>query len=257
MDSQLPLFILVFLFFGIYIYLKTVVFPKVKGGMGELEVSLRLRRLNKKKYIVLSNILLKVGDSTTQIDHLVISKSGIFVIETKNYKGWIHGHENSEYWKQTLYRKQYPFKNPINQNKVHVYFLKKSLQEYPHLNFYPLVVFTGRAVLKNVKNWTPVIYAHQLIKTIRQQDEEPILTYEQMKSISSRLDKIKLLGGKERRGHVRRIRKRSKENNKNSVSGACPVCGGSLVKRQGRYGGFYGCSNFPRCTYTINLGENS
>ena len=32
----------------------------------------------------------------------------------------------------------------------------------------------------------------------------------------------------------------------------CPVCGGKLVLRKGRYGAFYGCSNFPECRYTRN-----
>lgn len=30
----------------------------------------------------------------------------------------------------------------------------------------------------------------------------------------------------------------------------CPRCGGELVKRNGRYGPFYGCGNYPRCKYT-------
>lgn len=32
----------------------------------------------------------------------------------------------------------------------------------------------------------------------------------------------------------------------------CPRCGGSLVKRKGRYGAFWGCSGFPNCRYTEN-----
>ena len=33
----------------------------------------------------------------------------------------------------------------------------------------------------------------------------------------------------------------------------CPQCGGVLVKRSGKYGEFYGCSNFPQCRYTRKL----
>lgn len=33
---------------------------------------------------------------------------------------------------------------------------------------------------------------------------------------------------------------------------SCPRCGGGLVKRNGRFGAFYGCSNFPDCRYTRN-----
>ncbi|MBO4847234.1 MAG: topoisomerase DNA-binding C4 zinc finger domain-containing protein [Lachnospiraceae bacterium] len=30
----------------------------------------------------------------------------------------------------------------------------------------------------------------------------------------------------------------------------CPECGGELRVKQGRYGDFYGCSNFPSCRFT-------
>lgn len=33
----------------------------------------------------------------------------------------------------------------------------------------------------------------------------------------------------------------------------CPRCKGELVRREGRYGSFYGCSNFPSCRYTRNV----
>ncbi len=30
----------------------------------------------------------------------------------------------------------------------------------------------------------------------------------------------------------------------------CPNCGGKLKERNGKYGKFYGCSNYPECKYT-------
>lgn len=32
--------------------------------------------------------------------------------------------------------------------------------------------------------------------------------------------------------------------------GVCPKCGGELIMRDGKYGSFIGCSNFPKCRYT-------
>ena len=32
--------------------------------------------------------------------------------------------------------------------------------------------------------------------------------------------------------------------------GICPHCGGKLRMRNGKYGSFIGCSNFPKCRYT-------
>ena len=33
-------------------------------------------------------------------------------------------------------------------------------------------------------------------------------------------------------------------------AGICPRCGGHLVEREGRYGPFYGCENYPKCKFT-------
>lgn len=49
----------------------------------------------------------------------------------------------------------------------------------------------------------------------------------------------------------------NKKPRKNSFfelpSAMCPYCGSNLVKRNGRYGTFYGCSNYPKCTYTKDI----
>ena len=33
----------------------------------------------------------------------------------------------------------------------------------------------------------------------------------------------------------------------------CPDCGGKLEKREGKYGAFLGCTNFPKCRYTRDV----
>ena len=99
--------------------------PKNIGKFGEKRVARKLDWLSK-EYTTLNDILLPTHYGTTQIDHIVVSPYGIFVIETKNYKGWIFGHENSEEWKQSLLGKkrfwgwsseQHKFRNPIRQNE--------------------------------------------------------------------------------------------------------------------------------------------
>lgn len=35
--------------------------------------------------------------------------------------------------------------------------------------------------------------------------------------------------------------------------GICPRYGGQLILRQGKFGSFYGCSNFPKCKFILNL----
>ena len=63
-----------------------IIFSKrIKGLVGEKTISTILLLLDKTEYKVINNIVLKSGAGTTQIDHLIISDFGIFVIETKNF----------------------------------------------------------------------------------------------------------------------------------------------------------------------------
>lgn len=40
------------------------------------------------------------------------------------------------------------------------------------------------------------------------------------------------------------------KNNKINDDDICPVCGGALIEKKGKYGVFIGCSNYPKCYYT-------
>ncbi len=121
--------------------------PTWKGRIGEIKVSLRLKALGN-DYVVLNDILISQSEYSSQIDHLVISRFGIFVIETKNYKGWIFGNEKSEHWMQILYKHKHTFRNPIKQNWSHVYALKSLLSQYKSIKYFPIVVFSNNAELK-------------------------------------------------------------------------------------------------------------
>ena len=89
-----------------------ILYPKLRGLVGELKVKLKLKQLPEKEYIVLNDIMLEDENGTHQIDHLVISKYGIFVIEMKNYYGLIIGDEYKNNWTQYLGKKKSDFKNP-------------------------------------------------------------------------------------------------------------------------------------------------
>lgn len=253
MEFQVFFIILLLIITGISYYLKKVVVPKIKGAYGEHQVSRKLRRLKKSKYIVLNDILLEYGNGTTQIDHIVISKSGIFVIETKNYKGWIHGHEKSEYWSQTLYKYKNKFRNPIKQNWVHVYALKSVLSKLYSHKFFPIIVFTGSGKLKNITSNLPVIYTKQLLKTIRKNSKELNLSESEMKAIADKILHFNITGRKRKQQHVKQVRKKARSTNRKEKLKICPKCNGKLEKRKGKYGKFYGCSNFPKCRYTLNV----
>jgi hypothetical protein len=69
--------------------------PVLKGKAGERKVKNVLEKLDQNHYISFHDVYIPInnGKKTSQVDHIVLSQNGIYVIETKNYKGWITGAE--------------------------------------------------------------------------------------------------------------------------------------------------------------------
>ena len=178
----------------------------------------------------------------------------IFVIETKNYKGWIHGNEKSEYWTQSIYNKKTKFRNPIRQNWAHIYALKEALSEFQQIRYFPIVVFAGSASLKNVNSQMPVIYDNELVQTIMKSSKFPNLSIVQVDSIVDKLNEVKSLDKEAKKEHVYQVWNYVHERRQKEKLLICPRCGGKLIFREGPYGKFYGCSNYPKCRYKLSCG---
>jgi hypothetical protein len=113
----------------------------------------RLSREVKKRfpppdYHLLNHITLRLKDGTTQVDHTLVSRFGVFVIETKDYKGWIFADAKDRYWTQVLYRSKFRFQNPIRQNYRHVCAVRELLEFLDADVVHSAVVFAGEAVFK-------------------------------------------------------------------------------------------------------------
>ena len=121
--------------------------PMWKGKYSEKLVNNKIQELPE-EYVVFNDLLFESNGYSTQIDHIVVSPYGVFVIETKGYKGWILGRENGEYWTQTIYKSKHQFYNPIKQNAGHVRFLHHLLKCSTDILFIPIVVFNNSAELK-------------------------------------------------------------------------------------------------------------
>ena len=117
---------------------------------GESTVSRVLQsNFRTKDYHLLNHITLEFRGITTQIDHILLSRFGIFVIETKDYKGWIFANVNHDTWTQVLFRAKFKFKNPIKQNFRHVQAVRELLEFLPEGAIQSVVVFAGQAEFKN------------------------------------------------------------------------------------------------------------
>ena len=122
--------------------------PKVKGRIGERAVrSVIGKDLDEETYIEFHDLIIPSRSGTTQIDHIYVSVFGIFVIETKNYTGWIFGSEKQSKWTQVVYKQKHYFQNPLRQNYAHIKALSELLQ-LSEEKFHSMVVFLGDCELK-------------------------------------------------------------------------------------------------------------
>ena len=221
--------------------------PNIKGSIGERKVSKALNTLDNNEYKVINNVMIRTDRGTTQIDHVVISVYGIFVIETKNYKGLIFGNEYDDNWKQVIYKRSERFRNPIKQNYGHVAALKERLNLEKDLLIISIIAFTNRASLK-VNTKTPVMYDNDVVSYIRSYNNK-LISEDDVKRIYYDLLMSNIDSKDTRKEHVHSIRKNLRERENNINNNICPRCGKALVKRQGKHGEFIGCSGFPKCRF--------
>lgn len=183
--------------------------PFLKGKIGEFAVAAHVKLYLKGDYILLNDLTLPdIESGTTQIDHILLSPYGIFVIETKNYKGWIFGTERQKQWTQKIYKQSFKFQNPIHQNYKHMKALEKILADILDKEFiHTVIVFMPEAVFKtdmpsNVfrgADWT------DYVKTYKQSVISPM----KLKRVQLRLEKeILEKSWKTNRQHVENLKQR-------------------------------------------------
>jgi restriction system protein len=219
-----------------------------KGVLGEWQVNLLIKFfLDKNDYHLIKNVTIPTDDGTTQIDHIIVSKYGVFVIETKNMKGWIFGSANQKQWTQQIFKHKSKFQNPLHQNYKHVKTLETCLKTQSDTIF-SLIIFIGDSTFKTkmpdnvrfarggieyIKSKTDIVFNAQEVVSVIEQVESGRLE----RSFKTNLQHIK---------HVKEIVK-GKSDTK-----SCTKCGSNMVLRKSTKGKnaeneFWGCSTFPRC----------
>lgn len=137
-------------------------------------------------YHLLNNITLPFDDGTTQIDHVLVSKGGIFVVESKHYSGWIFANPSSTTWTQVMFKQKYKFQNPLRQNYKHIKAIQQVLDFVPSVHIHSLVAFTGDAEFKTEQP-TGIFDVAGLVQHIRQFTSE-VLTENRMQFCVGRLE---------------------------------------------------------------------
>ena len=240
-------------FLGVIIIgiLCSIFYKKIIGKIGELDVSHELNKLPSNQYSIINNVMLyDENGKSHQIDHIVFSKFGIFVIETKNFEGLIKGNTYDKQWIQILGKTKNYFYNPVHQNYGHIKVLEEKLNLKEN-KFNSIVCFSDKAKL-NITGNGNVINTRNLVNK-RINEHTKIIIQE---DINDLIKEVKTLQDKSLNrsfNHVNNIKKSL--NEKTSDNRVCPKCGEKLVERKGKYGDFLGCYNYPRCKYTWKLNK--
>ena len=221
--------------------LSAIFYKKIVGWFGEYWTKQALNKLPKDKYKILNDIFISTNSGTHQIDHIIVSKYGVFSIETKQYNGYITGNKYDKNWVRHAGNKKYYYTNPIRQNYGHVKALSELLK-IDESKIYNIVCIPSKAKLKIEHDGELVGYDTIVEKILSYKNE----VIDNVEKIVNEIELNNITDKNAKKEHIKNI----KENIIDKDLNKCPKCEGQLVERTGKYGNFMGCSNYPKCKYT-------
>lgn len=163
-----------------------------KGFLGETVINVAMwLKLEKDVYHRLNGITLpRANGGSTQIDHIIVSVYGIFVIETKNYKGWIYGSEKQKQWTKVFQNgSKFKFQNPLHQNYLHI----KTLADLLGLElsyFHSMIAFIGECELKTRDELPEHVLTSGMVSYVKKKQDK-ILTEDEVASIVEQINSNK------------------------------------------------------------------
>jgi len=220
-----------------------------KGWIGEKKTQFNLwLGLDSNLYQRFHDVIIPSSHGTTQIDHILVSPFGIFVVETKNYKGWIYGSEDQSTWTQVIYKSKHKFQNPLRQTHRH----KKVLSKYLGVGesfILPVISFVGDVELKTE---LPTNVLTSRVSSYIKQFNEQVFSNDEVERITGLLSNVKSEYNISKSEHIQSLEDRY------SSDTICPKCGSNLILREVKQGSrrgsqFLGCSSFPRCRFTKQI----
>ena len=181
-----------------------IFYKKIIGKAGEFHVKNELKKLPNDKYLILNDVMIEDNNTTYQIDHIVVSEFGIFVIETKQYNGYIVGNEYEKKWKQN---NKFYINNPIHQNYGHIKALENVLKLEGN-KFVPIVCIPSTAKIQ-VESKSHVLHIDELNETILSYKEKIIDNYREIYKI---IDSLNIVDRDKRKKHVEYAKKNKRQS---------------------------------------------
>ena len=232
-----------------------------RGELGEQAIATELLQLNKNnsekgspEYLIINDLLLADGVYSSQIDHIVVSQYGVFVIETKTMSGTISGSLDSEYWGQSLAGVLYKFRNPVLQNAGHINAIRNILNDRSNsIPICSIIAFSPDADLNFDNKF--IVHFYEVVPLISSY-RKVRLPKGVVKGIYKKLSEENETNPEVRKKHVELAQQRKAYSHELIKRNICPRCGGFLIIRKGKKGPFYGCSSYPRCRFTLPMSKD-
>ena len=270
--------------------------PARRGRIAEKRVRKTLSSLKAPDYRLLNDIIIATPafagtpPRQTQVDHILVSTRGVFVIETKGLTGHITGAEHAQFWNQKFFRSAHSFYNPILQNRTHIRALRRAVPSIPEEAIVSVVLFTDswridilteekiiqRQLLPDLhirrtldpeqevppRWWRPkrkqvildtyslVTRLQPLIREIKRR--KPILSTEMVELLAKRIQQVGERNESLKGRQAAAATNAAKASDAKIRAGICPRCGGSLLTRHGEYGPFLACSRYPQCRFVCS-----
>ena len=201
-------------------YMKTEYFAATKtpynkirrdrGLSGEYLTYKELTRLAGNKKFLFNCYLPKDDGTTSEMDLILLHSSGIYVLESKNYSGWIFGTETKRLWTQTFRNGgKEKFYNPTMQNGTHIKWLMHSLPDIDKEIFYSIIVFSERCELKDITlttNQHMIVKRNYLLQAFAKTIENNVLSDDAIESIYQKLYPFTQVSEAVRLAHIEQIR---------------------------------------------------
>ena len=265
-------------------WLSAWIVRRLRGPVGEWLVNRRLRTLPPEYHLVKDLMILRgdIESRTTQIDHLVVSPYGLFVIETKNITGRLTAGDQYAQWIVRRNRKKVMMHSPTRQNFAHMKALQALLKVGDDFPMHSIVAFNNDMDLTRVQSRSPVVNYDDVVDMILSlsgpvrisgpelQRIESLITGDMISGRRARIkhiedikvDSDKRTTVREERTRRQKEREAAQENTASQETNAmpeaengakvriCSRCGAEMVLRTGPRGRFWGCKGYPKCRNT-------
>lgn len=237
---------------------------EIKGSFGEWMTKYYSKHFT--DTLILHDILIDGENGyTSQIDLIMIGAKGVYVVEVKMFEGAkIYGNGKNSKWYYYRGGRKYEIYSPLKQNKKHIEYLKKMLADFGNIPFYSVItLLCDDFKVDNINDDSQVpdtVVCNSLVSMTRGMQllikgKEDVLDEKKKQDIFSFISKNQHSGKEARSEHKQQVKayKESVEKMKNEK--ICPYCKTNLVLRKGKFGEFYGCSNYPKCKYTLETNK--